>query len=69
MDLLLNQGGYILFHDIYLKSIQAVSQWIETNRSDYSYIAMPVKNLDFVLFQKHSTDQRPWDHFVEFRSG
>jgi predicted O-methyltransferase YrrM len=66
VDLLLNQGGYVLFHDVWMKSVLTVAHWIETNRSDYSHVAMPTKNLDLILFQKTGSDERAWDHFEEF---
>jgi len=64
-DLLLEKNGYVLFHDLWMRSTQMVAAFIQTNRADYRAIPAPLKNL--VLFQKGDRkDERSWDHFEEF---
>jgi predicted O-methyltransferase YrrM len=63
-DLLLNQRGYVLFHDTWMKSTQMVCSWIKTNKPYYSKIKTRCAN--FALFQKNGADTREWDHFREF---
>ena len=64
-DLLLEKDGYVLFHDLWMRSTQMVAAFIQTNRADYRSIPTPLKNL--VLFQKSDRkDERSWDHFEEF---
>jgi predicted O-methyltransferase YrrM len=64
-DLLLEQNGYLLFHDSWMRSTQVVTDFIRTNRPDYEELTAPVKNL--LLFQKRNRkDERRWDHFEEF---
>jgi predicted O-methyltransferase YrrM len=65
-DLLLNQKGYVLFHDIWMRSTQMVCSWIDTNKSNYKLIPTPVANI--VLYQKSGSDDRCWDHFRDFYS-
>jgi predicted O-methyltransferase YrrM len=65
-DLLLNQKGYVLFHDIWMRSTQMVCSWIDTNKANYKMIPTPVNNI--VLYRKNGTDNRNWDHFRDFYS-
>jgi hypothetical protein len=65
-DLLLNQNGYILFHDIWMRSTQMVCAWINTNKSNYNFC--PTPPLNFALYQKKGSDNRSWNHFNEFNS-
>jgi len=69
IDLLLNQKGYVLFHDTWLRSIQLVTKWIETNKPNYILVKTPLSNLR--MFQKIKKLQigesdRRWNHFKEF---
>jgi len=63
-DLLLLDGGYVLFHDTWLRSTQYVIKYIEKNRKNYKRIKTPLKN--FCLFQKVGNYKREWLHFKEF---
>jgi predicted O-methyltransferase YrrM len=64
-DLLLEKGGYLLFHDSWMRSTQVVTDFVRTNRADYREHMTPLKNL--LLFQKSDRkDERRWDHFEEF---
>lgn len=63
-DLILEKGGFILFHDSWMQSTQMTAQFIRKNRKDYAEVNAPVKN--FVLFQKIGNDNRDWHHFKNF---
>lgn len=63
-DLLINEGGYILMHDTWMRSTQLVNSFIKTNRKDYECIITPLRN--FALFQKVGKDNRNGMHFKEF---
>jgi predicted O-methyltransferase YrrM len=64
VDLLLEDGGYVLFHDAWMRGTQLVASFVTRNRKDYKRIRCPVKNL--IMFQKIAHDERPWYHFREF---
>jgi predicted O-methyltransferase YrrM len=64
VDLLLDEGGYVLFHDAWMRSTQLVASFVKRNRKDYRRIRSPVGNL--ILFQKTAHVERPWHHFREF---
>jgi len=64
VDLLLNQNGYVLFHDAWMRSTQMVASWIRNNKVNYALIKTPMENL--ILFQKTGKDNREWYHFKEF---
>jgi len=63
-DLLLLDGGYILFHDTWLRSTQYMIKYIEKNRKNYKRLKTPLKN--FCLFKKVGSYEREWLHFKEF---
>lgn len=64
IDLLLNQNGYVLFHDSkWRRSVQMVANFIKKNKDNYK-LAKEEGNL--ILFQKIGEDKRSWDHFKEF---
>lgn len=63
-DRLLQQNGYVLFHDSWMRGTQLVAKFIRSNRRDYRAVPCPIKNL--VLFQKIGADGRDWNHFREF---
>jgi predicted O-methyltransferase YrrM len=63
-DLMLEDGGYALFHDTWMRSTRLVEHFIKKNRADYQYVATPLRN--FSLFQKVGEDQRNGMHFREF---
>lgn len=66
-DLLLEVGGFIVFHDRWMRSTQMVTNFIRTNRDNYKEVRVPLGNL--VVFEKISEkDTRTWDHFREFAS-
>jgi predicted O-methyltransferase YrrM len=63
-DLLLADGGYLLFHDAWMRSTQLVASFIRQNRRNYR----PVRQggLNLILFQKSGRSPVPWYHFKEF---
>jgi len=63
-DLLLSQGGYMLFHDTWMRSTQLVCSFVKTNRKDYQLVKTPIRNL--MLFKKIGSDDRSWMFFKEF---
>ncbi len=63
-DLLLEEGGYILLHDTWMRSTQLVISFIKKNRKDYKYLKTPCRN--FGLFQKISEDSRDGMYYKEF---
>jgi len=63
IDLLLNQNGYVLFHDTYMPTTQMVISWIKNNKKNYIFIKS-LKNL--ALFKKIGSDKRSWFHFKKF---
>ncbi len=67
IDLLLNEKGYVLFHDNWLGSVHAVISWIKNNKANYKRIRTPCWNL--VMFQKIGQDKRKWHRFKPFSTG
>ena len=64
-DSLCPEGGYILFHDIWMPSTKKIVSFIEHNRRDYVHREVP-EGVNIAVFQKVRDVQRPWDHFVDF---
>ena len=64
IDLLLQKGGFVLFDDGWMRSVELVASWIKKNKTNYKRIKTPFK--EFILFQKLSKDKREWYHFKEF---
>jgi len=63
-DLLIEDGGYILFHDSWLRSSRLVTNFIRTNLKNYVRVKTPLRN--FILFQKKGKVIRSGVHFREF---
>ena len=61
---MLNNSGYVLFHDSWMKSTQYIALWIKNNKKNYKFIKTPIKN--FILIQKIREDNRKWHHFKGF---
>ncbi len=64
VDLLLEDRGYVLFHDAWMRGTQLVASFIRRNRKNYRRVRCPARNM--ILFQKTGQDDRPWHHFREF---
>ena len=63
-DLLLRPGGYILFHDTWMRSTSLVTAFVGTNRADYTTVPTPLRNLHLV--RKTGQDARNGMFFREF---
>ncbi len=64
-DFLIDEGGYLMFHDTWMRSTQLVLQFIRDNRKDYKEVPVPNKNM--ALFTKvNKKDDRDGMHFKEF---
>ena len=63
-DLMLEEKGYILFHDTWMRSTAHMESYIKTNRKDYKLVDTGLRNL--ALFQKTDKDKRGWMHFKGF---
>lgn len=63
-DLLLRPGGYILFHDTWMRSTSLVMAFVGTNRADYTTVPTPLRNLHLV--RKTGQDARNGMFFREF---
>ena len=63
-DLLLEESGYVLLHDTWMRSTQLLISFIKKNRKDYRYQKTPCRN--FALFQKVSEDTRDGMYYKEF---
>ena len=63
-DLLLQEKGYILLHDTWMRSTSLLMKFIKTNRKDYKYISTGLRNL--ALYQKVGNDYRNGMFFREF---
>jgi len=63
-DPLLLEGGYIVFDDAWMASVQHVAALIRTNRADYQEV--PSQHWNMVIFRRIGSDERSWDHFEEF---
>lgn len=63
-DLLLEQGGFVLLHDTWMRSTRLLMHFIKTNRKDYKMLRSPLRNIS--IFQKMGQDNRNGMHFREF---
>ncbi|HEX3045930.1 MAG TPA: class I SAM-dependent methyltransferase [Bacillota bacterium] len=63
IDLLLNDQGYVLFHDSWLRATQLAASWVLKNRAEYHFMG---DNENMILFKKGGIDKRNWMHFKEF---
>ncbi|MCC5918157.1 MAG: class I SAM-dependent methyltransferase [Cryomorphaceae bacterium] len=64
VDMLLNEGGFALFHDTWMRSTQLVMSFINKNRKDYRKMMIGQNNMG--LYQKTGNDERNGMHFREF---
>ncbi|MBD3253178.1 radical SAM protein [Candidatus Pacearchaeota archaeon] len=64
IDLMLNQKGFVLFHDYWMSSTKTVVSWIKNNKKNYKEIKNTPKNM--FLFQKVGVDDREWNHYEKF---
>jgi predicted O-methyltransferase YrrM len=59
-----NMNGYIVLDDMWMKSVRAAWSFIRNNRSDFSCVSTPIRNIG--VFKKVGEDKRRWDHFNSF---
>jgi predicted O-methyltransferase YrrM len=64
VDMMLEENGYILFHDIWMPSTKAVLSWIANNKKNYEIIELFIG--DLIMVRKLKNEQRVWDHFESF---
>lgn len=64
IDLMLNIGGFVIFHDSWLRSTQYVASWIKTNKKNYALLKVHIKN--FIIFRKLEEDDRDYYYFKGF---
>lgn len=62
-DQLIRVGGWVMFDDTWLESIQAVCNFVTQNRA-YELIAQPLDEIR--VFKKLRQDDRTWYHYVPF---
>jgi predicted O-methyltransferase YrrM len=63
-DAICAPGGIIVFDDMWMPSIQKVVRFIANNRIDYRRMESAVENS--AVFRKVGSDERQWDHYVDF---
>ena len=63
-ELLLENGGYLLLHDTWMRSTRLVEKFILKNKVNFKHIKTPFRNLS--LFIKLEDDQRDGMFFKEF---
>jgi predicted O-methyltransferase YrrM len=63
-DRLLDMGGFIVFHDTWMRSTCLVESFVKKNRKDFKNIRVEDENLG--VFQRVAWDTRDWIHFKEF---
>lgn len=57
-------GGYIIFDDMWMSSIQTVVAYLRANRTDFTVVDTSEPNI--CVFQKISEDTRRWTNFKKF---
>ena len=63
---LIENGGLIVFDDLWMRSLILVKRYIETNRNDFEIVNLNSSNL--FAFKKRGNDTRDGMHFKEFYS-
>lgn len=67
IDLMLEENGYVIFHDYWMPSTKAVISWIANNKKNYEVIDKAIGEL--VIVKKLRDEERRWDHFEPFNAG
>jgi predicted O-methyltransferase YrrM len=65
-DQVIEPGGVIAFDDLWMPSVRAVVDFVETNRA-YQRLANPAGNM--AVLEKLADDDRPWLHYAPFDTG
>ncbi len=63
-DKICELGGWVIFDDVLMPSIQRVIAFILSNRADYEPHPCSVVNVG--VFRKIGEDRRDWRHYVAF---
>lgn len=63
-DLMLDEGGYILLHDTWMRTTRLLMSFIDSNKKNYKSVPTGLRNL--ALYKKTGTDKRGSMHFREF---
>jgi predicted O-methyltransferase YrrM len=56
--------GHVVLDDMWMPSIRKVAAFIRKNRTDFDEVPTPVGNI--AVFRRIGTDDRKWDHFIDF---
>ena len=64
-DHIISDHGYIIFHDLWMPSINKVVEFIKKNRSDYQ-VQEDLPSPQMLIFKKISNDKREWNHYNSF---
>ena len=63
-DMLCRKGGFIVFDDALYPAIEAVLNYVASNRADYAIAEFPAGNV--AVLQRLDGDRRNWDAFEPF---
>lgn len=61
---LIEQGGFIVLHDTWMRSTSCLIDYVRRNRKDFEPVAQSPRNI--AVFRKSGVDQREWTHFEGF---
>ncbi len=61
---MLDEGGVVLFDDLWMPSLRKTVRFIRRNREDFTEIPTPARNL--AAFRRTGSDTRDWRHYVGF---
>lgn len=61
---LCQMNGYVILHDMWMRSIRTATRFIVNNRADFVKVDTAVSNIG--VLHRVGTDVRPWTHFVPF---
>ena len=60
-------GGYMIFDDLWMPSVQTAVSFVRTNRADCEEVS--TSNPNVAVFRMRGEDKRDWDHFEPFQVG
>jgi predicted O-methyltransferase YrrM len=63
--LLLEEGGFIVLHDTWMRGTSYLINYVRANREDFEHVPQTLRNI--AVFRKTGADQRDWMHFEGFR--
>jgi predicted O-methyltransferase YrrM len=62
--LLIEQNGFIVLHDTWMRGTAYLINYVRTNRKDFQPVPQRLRNI--AVFRKTGIDQRDWMHFEGF---